>query len=351
MSKPSPNLSTPGGSPTIVLPDLGDETVFVVDDDPNVLNSAKSFLTRLGYNVRAFEDPKEAVAAIGREAPKVIVTDNEMPGMTGLELADGVQSLDPTIKIIMVTGVGDEAAAQAALRLGLSDYLTKPIDLSEMARAVQKAFMEYTLDEYEEEMDAWIRAEVVHQTEVIRDVTLSTLATLVNALEARSSHFKGHSENVAIAAAGIARALELSEVEVRSVRTAGLLHDVGMIAVPDSVVDKPGALDEAERRAVLAHCARGAEILEPMEHLGRAITYVLEHHERIDGSGYPDGKRGADISLGGQIVGLAEVWIALTEPRPYRAAMSKADAMGTLVGAAGSWFSAEILEALRVSES
>ena len=193
-------------SPTFVLPDFGEETVFVVDDDPNVLGASEKFLTRLGYTVSAYEDPQEAVASIPREAPKVIVTDNEMPNMTGLELANAVQSIDPTIRIIMATGVGDEAAAQSALRLGLSDYLTKPIDLKEMGRAVQKALMARARDEYEVEMDAWLRAAVVQRTQEIRDVTLNTLSTLVNALEARSSHFRAHSQNVAITAAGIARA-------------------------------------------------------------------------------------------------------------------------------------------------
>jgi putative nucleotidyltransferase with HDIG domain len=191
----------------------------------------------------------------------------------------------------------------------------------------------------------------VRRTQEIRDVTLNTLSTLVNALEARSSHFKAHSQNVAITAAGIARALGLSDAEVIAVRTAELLHDVGMIAVPDAVVNKPGDLDPDERRSIEEHCARGAEILGPMEHLGPAITYVLEHHERINGSGYPHGKRGDDISMGGQIVGLAEAWMALTEQRSYRSAMTKAEAMGTLVGTAGSWFSADLLKALRASES
>jgi putative two-component system response regulator len=145
-------------------------------------------------------------------------------------------------------------------------------------------------------------------------------------------------------------ALGLPDVEVTAVRTAGLLHDVGMIAVPDVIVNKPGSLDADERKTIQDHCTRGAEILEPMEHLGPAITYVLEHPERISGSGYPHGKRGDEISLGGQIVGLAEAWMALIEHPSYRSAMSKTDAMGTLVGATGR-FSADLIEALRFSES
>jgi putative nucleotidyltransferase with HDIG domain len=284
------------------------------------------------------------------DVPKVMVTDLEMPGMSGLELAERVREIDPRIRIIMVTGAGDEEAAQAALRLGLSDYLTKPIDLGSLARAVQGAFMAHARDEYAQEMDQWLRDEVRRQTGVIQEVTLGTLESLLNALEARSPYFKGHSQSVAVCAAGIGRELGLPEQEVKSIRTAGLLHDIGMMAVPDAVVNKPGELDPHEYGAIVAHCRKGAEILESMAHLGPAITFVLEHHERLDGTGYPDQKKGDQISLGGQIVGLAEAWTALIEQRSYRDRMRPADALATLLGAVGLWFSAELIEALRASE-
>jgi putative nucleotidyltransferase with HDIG domain len=175
---------------------------------------------------------------------------------------------------------------------------------------------------------------------------LGTLDSLVNALEARSSHFSGHSQGVADRAERIARAVGVSDEEVHFIHSAGLLHDIGMIAVPDSVVQKPGALDRRETELIREHCRTGARILEPMTHLGPAITYVLEHHERLDGSGYPEGKRGDEISVGGQIVGLAEAWTALLEERTYRDRMPEADARATLSAASGSWFADDLVKAL-----
>jgi putative nucleotidyltransferase with HDIG domain len=216
---------------------------------------------------------------------------------------------------------------------------------------VQKALLAYATDEYSIEMDRWLRDEVHRQTSLVHELTLGTIEALLGALEARSPYFRGHSQSVAVSAAGIARELGLAPEAVKEIRTAGLLHDVGMIAVPDAVVNKPAGLSPEEYALVKQHCAKGAEILRPMAHLGEAITFVLEHHERIDGSGYPEGKSGEGISLGGQIVGLAETWTALTEQRAYRNRMAPMEAMETLAGAVGAWYDAELIEALRASET
>ena len=145
--------------------------------------------------------------------------------------------------------------------------------------------------------------------------------------------------------------LDLSDEEVEAIRQAGLLHDVGMIAVPDGVVNKPGRLSESELEVIRNHCRKGQEILEPMAHLRSVGRYVLEHHERLDGTGYPDGKGGDQISLGGQIVAVAETWTALTEERSYRPSTPKAEAMEAIREASGQWFSGPLVQALRAAVS
>jgi putative nucleotidyltransferase with HDIG domain len=305
------------------------------------------FLMRAGFNVVPFTDPMKALAEAAVRRPRVVVTDKEMPGMSGLDLAERVLDVDPRMKVILITGAGDEAAAQAALRLGAADYLMKPVELTELARTVQRALTSYAGDEYASSMGAWLRTEVTRQAGLNREIILGTLSSLVNALEARNPHFRGHSHGVAEWATRIAGALGSTEVETEYIHAAGLLHDIGMIGVPDSVVEKPGPLQPEELARVQDHCRLGAEILRPMTHLGSVITFVLEHHERIDGSGYPDGKPGDEISLGGQIVGLAEAWTALLEQRAHRDRMSRADAMATLAAATGRWFAEPLVQALR----
>lgn len=329
----------------------GPETVFIVDDEAEVLRGMQLLLERSGYEVHAFTDPAEALARVDENGPKVLVTDYNMPSMNGLELVERVLDENPHVKIVVVTGVGDERVAQAALRAGALDYVVKPFDADELGRAVRGAFLAWAREEYAHASEGWLREEVERQTELIRSMTVGTLTALLNAQEARTPYFRGHSQAVARCSAGIARALDLTRSEVSSIQTAGLLHDVGMIAVSDVVVNKPEKLTREEVAAISAHPVRGAEILAPMKHLGEARRYVLEHHERLDGSGYPDGKKGSEISLGGQIIGLAESWTAITEDRPFRDRMSRADALETLAGAEGTWYDADLLRALRRSET
>lgn len=324
--------------------------MIIVDDDRTALRAMDRLIKQMGYRALCFGDPAQALEELAAIRPKVLVTDHDMPGMTGLDLAERALESDPSLRVVLVTGAGDEVIAQSALRLGVADYLKKPFESRDLARVVRVAFLDHARNEYEVEMDEWLRDEVRRQTRVIRRVTLGTLASLINAVEARTPHFEDHSQNVAGCAMGIARAVDLPADAVQSIRIAGLLHDVGMIAVPDAVVNKPGDLNREEYHSVVGHCRQGATILAPMEHLGPVPRFVLEHHERWDGSGYPDRKAGDESSLGGQIVGLAEVWSALTEVRPFRDRMSRADAMATLVGSAGRWFQPELIEALRRSQ-
>ena len=338
------------GGPILVLPDVEADSVFVVDDDEAFLQNIERFLAMTGYTPRAFSDPTEALDAIEKAPPKVLVTDHDMPGMTGLELAEASRIQWPDLRVILMTGAGDEKIVQAGLRLGLTDYIIKPLEMKELARAVQKALLAIAADDYTQAMDEWMRAEIRKQTALANDLTVGTLEVLLNALDARSPYFKGHSQSVAVCAAGIARELQLDTVLVKKIRQAGLLHDIGMIGIRDALLDKPGELDHDEYRTIQSHCVKGVEILEPMAHLGEVVTYVLEHHERLDGSGYPDGKEGDEISLGGQIVALSEAWTALTERRAFRDSMPKGQAFATLQASEGVWFSHELLEALRTSE-
>lgn len=327
------------------LPSAAEGEVVLVDDDADAAALNRAILENVGHAVQTFMSPTEALAHLGR-APTVLVTDFEMPEMSGLALAEKALEIDPDVKVILLTGSGDEATAQAALRMGVSDYIRKPPEAHSLIRSVQKAFHARAAEEYHRSMVAWMREELDRRATAIREITVSSLASLANALDMRSPHFHGHSRAVAMQAAAIAEALGLSVREVEWIRTAGVLHDVGMIAVPDRLVEKPSALTPGELEVIRSHPDRGVEILEPMKHLGPAIRYVHEHHERWDGSGYPMGKQGDEISLGGQILGISEAWIALLESRSYREAGSRDEARRLLEERSGEWFSEPVTEAL-----
>jgi putative nucleotidyltransferase with HDIG domain len=332
---------------TFELPDSSEGVVFIVDNDRTSGTLNAGILKGVGYKVRQFSTPQEALAELRKSAPTILVTDFAMGGMSGLELAQEAQEHDPDIAVILLTGSGDEATAQAALRMGVSDYIKKPPDPEALKRSVQRAFHKRAAEEHHRALVAWMKEELDRRAQALREITVGTLASLANALDMRSPHFQGHSKAVALQAAAIAQALDADESEVEAVRIAGLLHDVGMMAVPDALVHKPQSLTPEELAVIRSHCDRGVEILEPMKHLGRSVRYVHEHHERWDGSGYPRGKTGEEISLGGQIVGISEAWVAILESRAYRASFTREEGLKILEAKKGIWFSPEVTEALR----
>ncbi len=174
----------------------------------------------------------------------------------------------------------------------------------------------------------------------------ATLLALVQAMDARAPYLKETGDRVASICAGMAMQLGLAPTEVEEVCNAGLLHDIGMINIPDSVLQKSGPLTDQEREHVRNHAIVGARILEPLSFLGRVGEYTRYHHERLDGSGYPEALRGEEIPLGAQIVGLADSYAALTQERPFRPALSLGEAVETLRDAEGVWFSRRLLDAL-----
>ena len=331
------------------LPQAVEGEVLVVDDDEDSVVFYTSILKNAGYVVRGMSTPSETLESL-RDVPTVLVTDFQMPEMSGLTLAEKVLERDPSIKVILLTGSGDESTAQAALRLGVSDYIRKPPEPLSLIRSVQRAFHERAAKDYHRAMVAWMKDELERRANAIREITVSTLASLAHTLDMRSPHFQGHSRAVAMQAAAIAETLGVTTDEVEKIRTAGLLHDVGMMAVPDTLVQKPDSLTKDELEVIRTHCDRGVEILEPMKHLGTSIRYVHEHHERWDGSGYPVGKKGEEISLGGQIVGVSEAWIGILASRAYRAGRTREQALQMLGEHSGEWFSEPVTEALLAAD-
>lgn len=332
------------------IPEIEEIDVMVVDDDRASLALMKGQLERVGHPVRAFNDPRAALDAIKERPPSILVTDMVMPGMSGVDLANEARMHDPHMGVVLVTGVTDEAAGVVMAPLGVSAFLSKPVEPDGLRRAVLRAYLRRAADAHHRAMVNWMYATMDRNAQAIRDVTLGTLTALINTLDARSAHFRGHSQAVAMQAAAVAQTLGLDEWEVELVRTAGMLHDIGMIAVPDVIVDKPAALTPEEIKVVRTHCEAGAGIVEPMKHLGASRLYVLEHHERLDGSGYPHGKRGDEISLGGQIVGIAEAWAGIIESRSYQEGRSREEGYEILSAHEGRWFGADVTRALIASD-
>lgn len=328
------------------VPEVEAVEVVIVDDDRTSLELAGAFVERVGHPVRTFSRPLEALEAIRARPPQILLTDMVMPDLSGVELAKEARHVDPDVGVVLMTAYGDQGTAEATMGLDITTLLAKPIGLEELRRALQQAYLQRAANDHHRAMVTWMYDAMARNAGEIRDVTLSTLSSLMNVLDTRSPHFKGHSRAVALQSAALAAHLGLDEATVEMVRTAGMLHDVGMSAVPDAIVDKSGALTPEEQALVRSHCEVAVAILEPMKHIREAVRYVLEHHERLDGSGYPHGKKGDEISLGGQIVGISEAWVAILESRAYRAGSSREEAAEVLRAHQDEWFTRALVDAL-----
>jgi putative two-component system response regulator len=341
------------GSPQQIPPVPASTPVIVVDDEPGVLRAVQRVLQGSGYPVEAFGDPAEALPRLLDGGVAILITDLVMPGMSGLELTRHALGSAPDLAVILMTGRGDEDTAAQALRLGVWDYLQKPFGASELEAAVRNVLVRRALILKRHGSSARLRETVALQAREIRqsraevqDLTLGVLTVLARLMDHRFPWLEGNSDRVARMSAGIGEILGLDEPELEDVRTAGMLHDIGMIALPDRIMQKPGPLTEGEYERVKEHPRLGAELLAPIRILSRVTEYVLFHHERVNGSGYPDGLTGAETPLGAQIVGVAESFVTLTESRPFRSSVSPEEALETLRMSEGVWFDSELLEAL-----
>jgi cyclic di-GMP phosphodiesterase len=328
-------------------------TVLVVDDEEPIRNALRKFLKQQQFEVYAAGSADEALQQLRLHKVALMLSDIRMPGTSGVDLVPAAIEIEPDLAILMLTAVNDATSAALCMQRGAMDYLTKPIELADLGRAVQRALKRREMLLENRHLNQWLKEEVTTRTaELQRErhrmerVSTATLEVLVNALEAKDPYLRGHSARVADLSANIATEMGLSEEEVDHVRMAGRLHDLGKIGTRDAVVSKEGPLTPEEFEHVKQHVIIGAQILSPLTHLGHIVAMVKSHHERFDGSGYPDGLRGEEAPLGGRVIAAAEVYDALTTARPYQEKMTPEQAVGRMADLSGTVLDPRVYDAL-----
>jgi putative two-component system response regulator len=328
-------------------------SVLVVDDEEPIRNALRKFLKQQQFEVYAAGSGDEALQQLRLHKVALMLSDIRMPGTSGVDLVPQALEIEPDLAILMLTAVNDATSAALCMQRGAMDYLTKPIELADLGRAVQRALKRREMLLENRGLNQWLKEEVTTRTaELQRErhrlerVSTATLEALVNALEAKDPYLRGHSARVADLSATVAAEVGLPEEEVERVRMAGRLHDLGKIATREAVVNKEGPLTPDEFEHVKQHVIIGAQILAPLTHLGDVVSMVRTHHERWDGSGYPDGLSGEEIPTGGRVIAAAEVFDALTTSRPYQEKMTPEQAVERMEDLSGTVLDPRVLEAL-----
>ncbi|MBV9342434.1 MAG: response regulator [Acidobacteria bacterium] len=279
--------------------------VLVVDDNPATMALMRDLLSSRGYDAVAVPDAAQAEAEMLRRLPDVVLSDVIMPGKSGYELCREMKENPATrlVPFILITGLSEREDRVRGIEAGADDFLNKPIFPEELFARVKSLIK---LKEFTDELET---AE-------------SVLCTLGLSVESRDPYTEGHCERLAENASNLGRHLRLEEAEITALRRGGYLHDLGKIAVPDDILKKGADLTPEEWAVMKRHPITGENICRPLKSLRLVLPIIRNHHEHMNGSGYPDGLAGRDIPLLARILQVVDVYDALRTTRPYKPALS-----------------------------
>lgn len=329
--------------------------ILVVDDEDTIRLVLAKFLRTRGFDVATAESGDAALEVLSGSRFDLMLCDVRMPGLSGVELVPAALEIDPDLGIVMLSAVNDAPTATEALASGVLDYLIKPIELQKLHEAVARALEKRAGLRDPRRVDRVVREQVATRTTEIerdrmhlREIAVQVLESLVTAMEAKDPYQHGHSARVAEVAVAVAEYLGLGPDVVEDLRVAALLHDIGNVGVRAEVVHKATALTPDELAHVREHVRIGVEILRPLSFAERVVSFVGDHHERWDGGGYPQGRSGEHVSVGGRILALADAYVAMTSRRPHRDGMDGEVALEHLRAEVGTGYDPRVFEALRV---
>ncbi|MCP3921453.1 MAG: response regulator [Desulfobacterales bacterium] len=305
-------------------------TVLVVEDSKMISGIVERGLSQAGFQVVTAENGQEALNEMVRKTPDLILSDIEMPLMDGLEFCKTVQrdSKYKNIPFVVMSTNNSRGIMKRMLSEGAETFVTKPFNIDQLVMLIDKLLS----DQY---LHLLYRKKKLDDE---RKITLSSIASLVAALEARDPYTKGHSEQVASIVAGMAELHGESQKTIEMIKVGAKLHDVGKIGIKDSILLKEGSLSDKEYTHIKQHVIIGASILEPIDSLSDIIPIIRDHHEQYDGKGYPRGLKGEDINIWARMTSVADTFHAMTSKRPYNKGASIEDAVEIINNQRGTQF-------------
>jgi putative two-component system response regulator len=316
--------------------------ILIIDDEPANLRLLRRVLGD-EYETFAAQSGPEGLEILRQQDICLIITDQRMPEMSGVQVLEASQKIRPHAIKILLTGYTDIQALIDAINSGnVYKYIQKPWDAEDLKLTVRRAVETYDLRRRNEQLVIELQSTLSQ----IEALSLGTIRALADALDAKCDYTSGHSLRVSRYAITIGKQIGLTDAEMRDLELAGILHDIGKIGVPESILWKPSRLDPEEQAIMSIHPVRSAQMIEDIPVLDRSRIWVRHHHEYLDGSGYPDHLLGDNIPVGARIILVADAYDAMTSDRPYRKSIGYERAAGELRKYSGRQFDQEMVGAL-----
>ncbi|MBU2548792.1 MAG: response regulator [Proteobacteria bacterium] len=314
--------------------------VLVVDDEESVRFLLKSFLNQAGYQCSTAASAEAALRLMKNFKMDVVITDILMPGLNGIELLERIKAQYAS-DVIVMTGNPRGLDYKDVIEKGASDFLLKPFRNNELLIRLKRVIRERTLIFDLNEARGQLQESVQSLTQVLN----GTVGALTAAVEFRDPYTSGHQRRVTELSRAMAEKIGLPSAQIEGIRISGMLHDIGKISVPPEILVKPGKIDQAEFTLLKRHPQVGREILKGVDFPWPVADVVLQHHERMDGSGYPGGLTGEAIRIEARVLGVADVVEAMSSHRPYRPALGIEAALDEIEAHKGRLYDPRVVEA------
>ncbi len=318
--------------------------VLIVEDESSISEMLEKYFLKKDYMVTKMADGESAYNKLKKDIYDVCILDLNIPAKSGTEILNDLNKVDIMTDIIVLTGNSDSSKIIEVMKLGASNYIQKPFELEELGIAVEHGIQNHRMRQENNRYKNFLEQQIKEKISEIKKAYFDVVKAFVNSIDKRDPYTGGHSNRVSEIVCMIAGEMSFNEKKLEEAKIGGILHDIGKIAIPDNILKKTSKLIIKEFDEIKKHPVEGCEIVKDISSLKPVIPYILYHHEKYDGTGYPEGLKGTDIPVEGRLLCIADSFEAMVSDRPYRKALTLNLAYKEIISNSGKQFDPYFVE-------